>query len=171
MLWFYLQLTILLVALSFGLGAFFGAPWVPAFRQDFDELFKLAGVKKNTRFIDLGCGDGKILLAAAAKGAEVTGYEINPILWLIAWVRLLPYGKRAHVNLGSYWGHNIAAYDVVWIFLIDRYMPRMQKKLVQELAPKTTVISYIFSFPQLKPRHTTRNSFLYTRASFGKITS
>lgn len=112
-----------IVILSFGIGAFLGAPWVPAFRRDLDELLDLAGVDKNTRFVDLGCGDGKVLVAAARRGAHVTGYEINPLLWLIAWLRLIPYRKRAKVYLRNYWLVDVGQFDVVYFYLIDHYLP------------------------------------------------
>lgn len=161
--------VLVVIALCFGLGAFFGAPWVPAFRQDFDELFKLAKVGKGTTFVDLGCGDGKVLLAAVKKGAEVTGYEINPILWAIAWLRLSPYGRRAHVRLGSYWSVPVTKYDVVFVFLISHHTARLEKKLIKELGPKSRVISYVFELPHATPTHTTRNSFLYAHQSFATI--
>ena len=154
------------VILSFGLGALFGAPWVPAFRRDFDELFRLAKVGPETNFVDLGCGDGKVMLAAARAGATVTGYEINPLLWVIAWVRLLPYGRRAHVRLGSFWGRQLSQYDVIWLYLIDHHMPRMARTLERKARPDAIVISYMFSFPKIKPIHQTYNSQIYTGKSF-----
>lgn len=158
-----------IVVISFGLGAFLGAPWVPAFRQDFDELFDLAGVKKSTKFVDLGCGDGKVLAAAARRGAVVTGFEVNPLLWLVARIRLLRYGRRAKVYLRSFWSVDVGAFDVVYFYLIHHHMPRMRSQLIHQLEPDTKVISYMFAFEGVTPLQTTRNSFLYTLASFGKV--
>jgi len=158
-----------IIVLSFGLGAFLGAPWVPAFRQDFDELFDLAGVKKGTKFVDLGCGDGKVLAAAARRGAIVTGFEVNPLLWLIARARLLRYGKRAKVYLRSFWAVDIGKFDVVYFYLIHHHMPRMRAQLMRQLEPDTKVISYMFAFEGVPPIQATRNSFLYELASFGKV--
>lgn len=154
------------IILSFGLGALFGAPWVPAFRRDFDELFQLTKVGAGTEFVDLGCGDGKVLLAAARAGANVTGYEINPLLWAIAWLRLLPFGHRAHVRLGSYWGRELNRYDVIWLYLIDHHMPRMARTLAQKARSDAMVISYMFAFPRIKPSDKTYNSQIYTGQSF-----
>lgn len=156
------------VIASFGLGAFWGAPWVPAFRADLDELFDLASVKKGTRFVDLGCGDGKVLLAAARRGARVVGFEINPLLWLIAKLRLLPYGKHAKVYLRSYWTVDIGQFDVVYMYLIHHYMEKMRRQLSRQLAKDSVVISYMFAFEAVEPRQTTRNSFVYDQNSFVK---
>jgi SAM-dependent methyltransferase len=154
------------VAICFGLGAFFGAPWVPAFRADIDELLDIAGVKKGTKFVDLGCGDGKVLVVAARRGAHVVGFEINPLLWLVAWLRLLPFGKRAKVYLRSFWMVDIGEFDVVYMYLIHHYMEKMRRQLVRQLARDGIVISYMFAFENTTPRHTTRNSFIYDRSSF-----
>lgn len=162
----YVITTISILIFAFGAGAIFGAPWVPAFNQDIDELLDLARVKKGTHFIDLGCGDGKILLAAARRGAEVTGYEINPVMWLIAWLRLLPFGRRARVRLGTYWGHNLRPYSVIWLYLIDHHMPRMARKIRDEAQDNSYIISYIFDFQGVKPYKKTRNSFVYRGKSF-----
>lgn len=165
--WFWLIASI--IVLSFGLGAFLGAPWVPAFRQDFDELFDLAGVKKGTKFVDLGCGDGKVLAAAAKRGAVVVGFEVNPILWLIARVRLLRYGKRARVYLRSFWSVDVGRFDVVYMYLIHHHMPRMRSQLTRQLSEKAQVISYMFAFEGITPIKTTWNSFLYDHTSFGRV--
>lgn len=161
-MWFVISVIIL----AFGAGAIFGAPWVPAFRQDLDELFDHAKLKRGTKLIDLGCGDGKILLAAARRGAIVTGYEINPIMWAIAWLRLRPYRKQARVHLGSYWGHDLRPYDVIWLYLIDHHMPRMAHKIHSQASAKAYIISYIFEFSNVQPVKRTRNSFVYQAKSF-----
>lgn len=158
-----------IVILSFGLGAFLGAPWVPAFRQDIDELLDLANVTKKTKFVDLGCGDGKILVAAARRGAHVTGFEVNPILWLICKLRLLPYRKRAKVYLRSFWSVDLGRFDVIYLYLIDHHMVRMRAQLARQMNPRATVISYMFVIPGIRPIETTRNSFLYDARSFDTI--
>lgn len=157
------------IILSFGIGAFLGAPWVPAFSQDLDELFKLAGVKRGTKFVDLGCGDGKVLAAAARRGAEVVGFEVNPLLWLIARLRLLRYGKRAKVYLRSFWSVDIGEFDVIYLYLIHHHMPKMRNQLARQLNPDAKVISYMFAFEGAAPIKTTRNSFLYDCTSFGRV--
>ncbi len=148
-----------------------GAPWVPAFRQDLDELFDLAGVKKGTKFVDLGCGDGKVLAAAAKRGATVVGFEVNPILWLVARIRLLRYGKRAKVYLRSFWVVDVGQFDVVFMYLIHHYMPKMRRQLTRQLGKNAQVVSYVFAFEGVAPTKTTRNSFLYDRSSFDRVES
>lgn len=140
---------------------FFGAPYVPAFKQDFEELFNLANVKEGTQFVDLGSGDGKVLLAAAQRGAQVTGYEINPVLWLISTWRLRAYRTRAKVKLASMWRADIAQAEVVYMYLHTRWMNKMECKLKAEATKGTRVVSYVFTFSGLKQVAKTRNAWVY----------
>jgi len=68
-------------------------------------MLKLGQVSSKDTLIDLGSGDGRILIAAACLGAKAVGYEINPFLvWksrrLIRQARL---EKLAKVYWKSFW--------------------------------------------------------------------
>lgn len=155
-------LIIALVFLSgFLYAVFFGAPYVPAFQQDFDELFDLSGVRKGTKFVDLGSGDGKVLLAAAQRGATVTGYEINPVLWLLSIWRLRKFRSRARVRLGSMWQADLAKTDVVYMYLHTNWMDKMERKLKSEMPKGGRVVSYVFKLSSLKQIAQTRNAQVY----------
>ncbi len=158
MVWFIVALVVLS---GFLYAVFFGAPYVPAFKQDFDELFDLAGVKKGTELIDLGSGDGKVLLAAAQRGAQVTGYEINPVLWLISMWRLREFRGRARVKLGSMWRADLTKADVVYMYLHTKWMNKMERKLKSDMRKGSKVVSYVFAFTGLKQIAKTRNAQVY----------
>src|ERR1700686_4492933 len=54
-------------------------PYVPTTEAAVQEMLKLAGVKKSDVVYDLGCGDGRIVIAAAKNfGARGVGIDINP---------------------------------------------------------------------------------------------
>ena len=52
--------------------------WAPTPDGIVERALDLAGVGPGMRFLDLGCGDGRVLVAAARRGADVRGIEINP---------------------------------------------------------------------------------------------
>ncbi len=144
----------------------FGAPYVPTGGERVGEMLALAGVKPGETFVDLGSGDGRLVIAAAKAGARAEGWEVNPYLWL--WSRLMirraGLGDRATVHLGSYWDDSVAHADVVSLFLITQQMEKMQEKLRRELRPGSRVVSYVFSFPEW--RHESRSDagvYLYRR--------
>ena len=74
-----------IIAVIIGIGAFFGAPYVPTRRRDlrrmFDELYPL---DVHDKVLDLGSGDGLVLREVSRRGAKAIGYEINPIFWMIS---------------------------------------------------------------------------------------
>jgi tRNA1(Val) A37 N6-methylase TrmN6 len=76
-------LIILLITGCFAAVTLVGAPYLPSFSADVEKLFDKAGLKKGDRLIELGCGDGKVLIAAARRGVKSVGYELNPIIALV----------------------------------------------------------------------------------------
>ena len=68
-----------------GFTAFTGAPYVPSkpreVKRAFTKLYKLSA---KDVMVDIGSGDGLVLRAARRQGARAVGYEINPVLVLIA---------------------------------------------------------------------------------------
>src|SRR5689334_5811955 len=55
-------------------------PFVPTTEKAVDAMLKLAGVTKADVLYDLGCGDGRIVIAAAKNyGARAVGIDINPV--------------------------------------------------------------------------------------------
>ena len=85
----------------FALFAFTGAPYVPTLRSEAEKVFKkLYRLGHKDLVVDLGSGDGTVLVAAAKCGAKVYGIELNPILVLISRFRLRKF-KHARVDLGN----------------------------------------------------------------------
>ncbi|HSH18794.1 MAG TPA: class I SAM-dependent methyltransferase, partial [Candidatus Saccharimonadales bacterium] len=98
-------LTALLLVLSacFGFVLLRGAPYLPTLRKQVDAALDLADLSPGDTLLELGCGDGKVMIAAAQRGLKVVGYELNPILACIAWLRTRRYGKQVQVVWGDFW--------------------------------------------------------------------
>ncbi len=155
--WFWL---ITAVVGCFGLGAVMGAPYLPIRNPDVQAALDLAKLKSGQTIIDLGSGDGRILLAAARRGAHAIGYEINPLLFLVSLIRTWPYRHNVTIHLRDYWQTLLPPADVIYTFLLDRYTARLDTKLTSELTRPTKVVSYIFKMPR-KPVAKTYNTWLY----------
>src|SRR3954462_6940343 len=55
-------------------------PYVPTTDEAVQAMLKLADVKKSDNVYDLGCGDGRIVIAAAKNfGAHGVGIDIDPV--------------------------------------------------------------------------------------------
>lgn len=156
-----LIVPLLLLAIGFGIAAVTGAPYVPAFTKDVEQLLKNLGKGNGKLLVDLGCGDGKVLIMAANMGYQAIGYEINPILWLIAKWRTRKQRQQISVRFGNFWSKDLSNADVVFVFLIDRYMKKLEVKLKRELKKSAVVVSYVFRLPRKKPYQTTKNAAIY----------
>ena len=53
--------------------------YVPTPHEVVEKMLDMAKVKKGDVVYDLGCGDGRIVVAAAKRGAKATGWDIDPV--------------------------------------------------------------------------------------------
>jgi hypothetical protein len=114
-------------------------------------MLKLAHIKKGTRVVDLGSGDGKLLFIAGAQGAIATGYEINPFLVLFTNIKALvsPNRTRVHAVWKNFWHADISKANVVLLYLIPWKMKKLEDKLLIETKPGTKIISNSFIFAHI----------------------
>ncbi len=132
-------------ALWIGWNLTLDALWQPTDRETVRRILFLAGVKKGESLIDLGCGDGRIVVAAAREfGAYATGVEIDPVrvLWGKAWILLAGLSRRARVIWGNMYTAELAGVDVVILFLSAKANLRLQDRLRRELEPGARIVSY-----------------------------
>lgn len=141
-----------LVVACFLLVVFRGAPYVPTHKLWIAEVVKLA--PKHGTFVDLGSGDGAVLVAAARSGRRVFGIELNPILVLISWLRLRRFSGRASVQLGDFWTRRLPDdTSVVFVFLAGPFMTKLHTHLEHEatrLGRAVQCISYGFTIKGAK---------------------
>lgn len=156
-----LILVITAVIGLFALGAILGAPYLPVLRAEHDKLLDLSGLQAGDTLLDLGSGDGRLLKAAARRGYHCIGYEINPLLYLVSRLYTWPERRLVRIHLGDYWHAKLPSANAIYVFLIDRYMAKLDRKLSAEVTTPTTVISYIYAIPGRTPEVTTRNTYRY----------
>ena len=137
-----------------------GAPYVPTFKRALDEAFDFIQLGPSDTLVDLGAGDGKVVLLAARRGAKGIGYELSPFMWLIAWVRALRY-PRAHIYFGNFYKQDLARHakprqpagrSVVFAFLMPQNMDRVRRFLTAQTIPGGKYfLSYTFPFKDYEP--------------------
>jgi SAM-dependent methyltransferase len=140
----------------------FGAPYAPTLKRQQRAALELLNLRPGQVFYDLGCGDGRLLISAAQAGYRAVGYEINPILALIAYLRTRRFRGRVKIVWGNFWRADITDADAVFVFLIERHMRRLDKFLSRQFKHKPVkVISYAFKIPQRKIAAERGAIFLY----------
>jgi SAM-dependent methyltransferase len=147
----------------FGFVVAFGAPYVPTLKRQQKGAFEMLKLKKGQVFYDLGCGDGRLLKAAAESGLKAVGYEINPLLAALAWLRTRRYGGRVKVVWGNFWKADISGADAVFVFLIEHHMAKLDRFLRAQFKDrKVKVVSFGFSIPKKKPTAHRGALYLYS---------
>src|SRR5260370_19592147 len=129
-------------------------PYVPTTEEAVKAMLKLAGVTKTDIVYDLGCGDGRIVIAAAKTyGAHGVGIDIDP--QRIKEAR--ENAKKADVeNLVRFEENDLFKADiheatVVTLFLLSNINLKLRPKLLQDLKPGTRVVSNTFDMAEWKP--------------------
>ncbi len=158
-------IVILGVFISTFLPTFFsGAPYAPTKRSGIAPMVKLAAIRPAEAAIDIGSGDGRLVFALAAAGAEGYGIEINPLL--VFWSKLLaPRQLRMHVHIfrDSIWKHDFSTYTVVTVFGIPYIMKRLEEKLQRELPVGARIVVNRYPFPTWKPALQQGKLYLYVK--------
>ncbi len=134
-----LTLIILGVFLLFAMVVFFGAPYLPTLKPQIHTAFELLDMKPGQTVLELGSGDGKVLLAAARAGYNAVGIELNPVLAIISRLRTWKYRKQVHVIWGNFWRVPWPETDVVFVFLLDRYMPKLDAYMKRYKKPLASI--------------------------------
>ena len=143
-------LAAILLVVLFAVVLPFGAPYLPTLHSERRLALELLDLKRGQTLIELGSGDGRLLLAAARAGLNVIGYELNPILVLFS--RLYTWRYRKHIKIiwRNFWRSTLPECDGIYVFLHTRFMVRLDKKLTQELTSPVKVVSYGFKIPHKK---------------------
>jgi ribosomal protein L11 methylase PrmA len=127
-------------------------PFVGTPEEKIETILKFTQVKPGQKSVDLGAGDGRVVIAMAKAGAIATGFEIQQkyvrrAKMNIAHARLT---DRASVSETDFWQKNLSGYDIVTIYGMAVIMKRVAEKLLKELKPGTRVISNGFPLPGWK---------------------
>jgi SAM-dependent methyltransferase len=121
------------------------ALWQPTDRVTVRRILHLARVKEGEHVLDLGCGDGRIVVAAAREfNAYATGIEIDParVLWARAWTFLAGVSSRTRIRWGNMYSADLTGADVVILFLSPTANCKLQERLRRELKPGARIVSY-----------------------------
>lgn len=133
------------------------APFVPTPWPVVDAMLDLADLKPGERLLDLGSGDGRIVLEAAKRGARAVGIEIDAMLVGQARERVAENQAYAtaefvHGDVNAVdWGEP----DAVTCYLLSTTMGVLSTKF-RSLKPGTRIISHGFPLPEWQPTRTVR---------------
>ncbi|EDV27641.1 Protein FAM173B [Trichoplax sp. H2] len=125
-------------------------PYVPATTEQVSIVLKLC---RPGRLVDLGSGDGRIVIAAAREGHQAFGYELNR--WLVLYSKIKARMEGMHTKTlfrtADLWKIDLSTYDNIVIFGVPSMMKDLEKKIKSEMHPRSHVIACRFCFPSWDP--------------------
>jgi len=130
------------------------APYVSSPARVVDRMLEMANVKPGETLYDLGCGDGRILIAAVQKyKVKAVGVEISPKLAAKATTAIERAGlqTRARVIPGDLLNVDFTGADVVAIYLSTELNAELRPRLERYLKPGARVVSHDYAIPGWKP--------------------
>ncbi len=157
-----LIITGLIILFLFSLVILRGAPYLPTLKQQTKDALDLLGLKPGETLLELGSGDGRMLRAAAERGIYSIGYELNPLL--VIWTKIRHFKHRHYISVkwGDFWNIKWQKSDGMYVFLLDKYMKKLDKKIIQYSKGKQyKVVSFGFEIPGKKPVKTKKGLRMY----------
>ncbi|MFP2907678.1 SAM-dependent methyltransferase [Pyxidicoccus sp. 3LFB2] len=130
-------------------------PFVPTPEEAVTAMLKLAEVKPGDTVIDLGSGDGRIVISAVRDhgAARAVGVDINPerITEANENARRAGVQDKVEFRQGDLFDADIGDATVVTLYLLPSVNERLKPKLLAELKPGTRIVSHAFDMGDWKP--------------------
>src|SRR5688572_28422402 len=128
-------------------------PFVPSPQEVVDKMIELAGVKKGDVVYDMGSGDGRIVIAAAKKGARAVGFEIDGDLVKESRENIRKAGVEnlAEIRQQDILTVDFAPASVVTMYLLPDVNLKLKPNLLKQLKPGSRLVSHSFDMRDWKP--------------------
>jgi len=141
-------------------------PYVPTPYVVIEEMLRLASIRPDDFLIDLGSGDGRVLITAAQRyGARGLGVDLDEELVAMSQYSAAEAGITDRVQFlnQDLFQIDLSPATVITMYLVPRVMMRLQDKLYA-LKPGTRLISHDFDLGEWRPDAVTqirKNTFLW----------
>jgi protein-L-isoaspartate O-methyltransferase len=128
-------------------------------------MIEFAKVKKGEKIVDIGSGNGKIVIEFAKLDnvKEAHGFEINPLLVFSSRRKINQLGlqHKAKIHWKDFWKQDFSEFDIINTFQIGFIMAKLEKKLKKELKHGSRIVSNTWKFPNLKLKKHEGDVYLY----------
>jgi SAM-dependent methyltransferase len=102
----------------------------------------------NKKFIDLGCGDGRVVREFAKRGYESYGVDVNYFLILLSKLfTKIQKIKNAYFEKKNFFDLDLKDFGLVYIYQLPDLNKILAEKFIKELKPQSVIISFKFPLP------------------------
>jgi SAM-dependent methyltransferase len=140
-------------------------PYVPTPQAVVDRMIQLGNVDAKDVVYDLGCGDGRLVITAAKKGARGLGVDLNPerIAEANANAKKAGVTNRVQFRVANLFETDVSPASVVTLYLLPQVNLKLRPQLWKQLKVGTRVVSHAFDMGDWAPEQTVRveNSTIY----------
>ncbi|MEM3464745.1 MAG: class I SAM-dependent methyltransferase [Candidatus Bathyarchaeia archaeon] len=136
-------------------------PYLPSPLSVVDAALSMVKVKPGEIFVDLGCGDGTVLIRAAERfGAFCVGFEINPALVMLARKRakISGVGHLVDIVCADIFSVDLSKFNVIYVYPFTTIVGRLSEKIISECPRKTRILVHDYCLTGLKPAKITQIS-------------
>jgi ribosomal protein L11 methylase PrmA len=129
-----------------------GAMFTTTHRSKIKKILEDVSMVPGQVVYDLGCGDGRFLIAAAKRyDVRAIGFEINPWAYALSRFRVGFWQANVSIHFKDFWKADLSEADIVFCYLFPDVMEKLKRKLSQELKAEAKVISCNFEIPGWRP--------------------
>lgn len=130
------------------------APYYPTPESVVEQMLQLGQLKAGEKMVDLGSGDGRIVIMAARRfHADATGIELDPDLVQssTATIHKLGLDKTAHIIYGDILKQNYSSADLITVYLLPESNIKVRPVLEATLKKGARVVAHDFEIEGWKP--------------------
>jgi len=123
-----------------------GSPYVPSKQKEVELILKEAELKKGKIFMELGCGDARVVRAAVVKyGVYGIGIDINPVIIFYAKILAkIQKIKKIVLRVENIFDSKLTNADYIYLFLMPDLLIKLTPLIKPQLKKNSMIISHGF---------------------------
>lgn len=127
--------------------------WVPTPPHVVEFMLDIAQLTPKDFVVDLGSGDGRIVIAAGKRGARGIGVELNENLVALSNEEAARQGvaDRVEFHVRDMFQTDLSVASVLTTYLLPHLNVRVRPQLLAQMKPGTRVVTYAFHMGEWQP--------------------
>ncbi len=137
-------------------------PYFTTSRYRVRTMIRLAALQIGEFAVDLGSGDGRIVIALAQAGAVAYGFETQKALRKQSQKTITTLGlTHAFILDNNFWQEDVSRFAIITFYGMPDIMLSLKEKLLRETKPGTRILSNYYPLPGWKETTKEDNIYLY----------